>query len=169
MARLVCFAGLPGVGKNAIARALARRTGALWLHIDSIEQALKGSHMQFTDIADGGYAAAYAVAGDALTQGIDVIADSVNPLPVTREAWRAVSRRTGAIHWDVEIVCSDPAVHRRRVESRRPEIAGLRLPGWDEVRLRPYRPWDADLRVDSAAIGVDAAVTEILEGTEWQG
>ena len=37
---LVIFAGLPGVGKTAMARELARQIGATHLRIDSIEQAI---------------------------------------------------------------------------------------------------------------------------------
>ena len=42
-------------------------------------------------MGDSGYRAAYAVAEDNLRLGHVVIADSVNPWPVTREAWRAVA------------------------------------------------------------------------------
>ena len=42
-----------------------------------------------------GTASAYAVAEDNLRLGPDVIGDSVNPLPVTREAWRGVAERAG--------------------------------------------------------------------------
>ena len=37
---LLIFGGLPGTGKSTIARLLAARLGAVWLRIDSIEQAL---------------------------------------------------------------------------------------------------------------------------------
>lgn len=36
---LIAFAGLPGVGKTTLSRALARRIGAAWLRIDTIEGA----------------------------------------------------------------------------------------------------------------------------------
>ena len=42
-AMLVIFAGLPGTGKTSIARDLARELGAVYLRIDSIEQAILAS------------------------------------------------------------------------------------------------------------------------------
>jgi chloramphenicol 3-O-phosphotransferase len=41
--RLIVFAGLPGSGKSSIARGLAKQLGAVWLRIDSIEQAIRES------------------------------------------------------------------------------------------------------------------------------
>ena len=61
---------------------------------------------------------AYAVAADNLALGRTVIADCVNPWPLTREAWRAVAGRAGVRVVEVEVVCSDVDEHRRRVESR---------------------------------------------------
>jgi predicted kinase len=40
---LIVFAGLPASGKSSIARALALELGAVWLRIDSIEQAIRES------------------------------------------------------------------------------------------------------------------------------
>jgi predicted kinase len=69
-----------------------------------------------------GYSVAYAIAEDNLRLGRIVIADCVNPWPLTRDAWRSVADRAGARAVEVEIVCSDRAEHRRRVESRAADI-----------------------------------------------
>jgi hypothetical protein len=66
MATLVVFGGLPGSGKSSIARELARQTGASWLRIDSIEQAIRESGIVTGSVDDAGYRAAYAVADDNL-------------------------------------------------------------------------------------------------------
>jgi predicted kinase len=81
---------------------------------------------------------AYAVAADNLRLGRTVIADCVNPWSLTRSAWRSVAERAGVAVLDVEIVCSDAAEHRRRVEARQPDIAGHTLPIWQDVVARDY-------------------------------
>jgi predicted kinase len=62
----IVFAGLPGTGKSAIARALAAKLDAVWLRADSIEQAIRASGVVDGDLKDIGYRAAYAVAEDNL-------------------------------------------------------------------------------------------------------
>ncbi len=66
MAMLIVFGGLPGSGKSSIARELARETGAFWLRIDSLEQAIRESGILPGSMDDAGYRAAYAVAEDNL-------------------------------------------------------------------------------------------------------
>src|SRR5688572_14051717 len=112
---LIVMSGLPGVGKTAISRELARATGAVHLRIDSIEQTLRASGVY---VEGEGYAVAQAIATDNLALGRMVIADCVNPWPLTRDAWRKVADRAGVGVLEVEMVCSDAAEHRSRVESR---------------------------------------------------
>jgi predicted kinase len=157
---LIVFSGLPGVGKTAIARELARATGAVHLRVDSIEQALRRAGYR---VEGEGYDVAYAVAEDNLRTGRTVIADCVNPWPLTRGAWRSVAERADVATLDVEIVCSDAAEHRRRVESREPDITGHALPTWQDVLDRDYHAWDRDrLVVDTAASDVTAGVRTIM-------
>ena len=150
---LVILSGLPGVGKSAAARALAPRIGAVWLRIDSVEDALRGCSLRMRRIDDAGYAACAAVARDNLALGLPVIADMVNPWELTREMWRAAARAAGAPFLDVELVCADPALHRRRVEARRAahDGPGHPPPDWGAVMARDYRPHARPvLRLDTA-------------------
>lgn len=156
---LIILSGLPGTGKTTIARELARKLGAVHLRIDTIEQALRDKGLT---VVDEGYRVAYALAEDNLRLGLTVIADSVNPLQMTREAWRNVAKRAGAPFIDVEIICSDQAEHRRRIETREADIARHKLPIWAEVMAREYHAWDrAHLVVDTAGIDINAAIALI--------
>ena len=161
---LVVLGGLPGVGKTTIARELAGVTGAVYLRVDSIEQALRHEGW---NVQGEGYTVACAIAEDNLRLGQPVVADCVNPWPLTRDEWKGVADRAGVRLINVEVVCSDVNEHKRRVESRASDIAGHRLPTWIEVVERDYRPWDGDwLVVDTARCDVRQAVGTILAVVE---
>jgi predicted kinase len=157
---LIALGGLPATGKTMIARLLRSRLRATHLCIDRIEQALRASR---AEIGTAGYDVAYALAEDMLRFDQVVIADCVNPLGTTREAWRAVAARTGAQILEVEIIRSDPVDHRRHAETRTPEIAGLTLPSWAEIVARAYEPWDTPhVIVDTSGRTPEQSVTEIF-------
>jgi predicted kinase len=159
---LIALAGLPGTGKTTLARALARTLPALHLRIDSIEVSLHRAGI--VPIDDKGYRIAYAIAEDNLRLGLTVIADSVNPLEVTRKAWVEVAKRAGVFAVEIEIVCSDPEEHRRRIESRTSDIEGLAGPTWQQVVEREYVPCDRMCaRIDTAGCTI-AESSAALQG-----
>jgi len=92
---LIVFGGLPGVGKTTIARELARQLGVVYVRIDTIEQAIRDSGRLTGPLHDDGYRVGYAVAENNLLLSRTVIADSVNHLRLTRDAWVAVASRGG--------------------------------------------------------------------------
>jgi predicted kinase len=163
MARLVVFAGLPAVGKSAIARELSRRTGAAWLRIDTMDQAIWASGTAPRDLRDWTYRAAQAVAEDNLRLGRDVIGDCVNDVTMARDGWQAAGERAGASVTWIHVVCSDRAEHRRRVETRVADVPGLQLPDWTQVAARGFEPWDRPVfTVDTAGRSLEACVLAAL-------
>jgi predicted kinase len=166
---LIILGGLPGTGKTTIARELARQLGAVHLRIDAIERALQPSWPKGLPLDDAGYQVGYVVAEENLRLGHVVIADSVNPLTITRAAWRSAAERVPASFLEVEVVCSDMDEHRRRVESRNAEM-GVELPAWEEVLSREYEAWPAEhLLLDTASLSPDESVTLIRRALDLSG
>ncbi|HCU95863.1 MAG TPA: adenylyl-sulfate kinase [Actinobacteria bacterium] len=160
---LVIMSGLPASGKTTIARDLARHIGAVHLRIDVIEHAIVRAGAGSHPLGPVGYVIGYALAEDYLRQGLDVVADSVNPLAITREAWRGVARAGSGEYLEVEVICSDPAEYRRRASMRISDIPGFQLPAWLDIVAREYEPWDREhVIVDTAAATVAECVAELL-------
>jgi predicted kinase len=161
---LIIFGGLPGAGKTTIARELARQLGAMYVRIDSIEQAIRDSETVNQAHNDAGYRVAYAIAEDNLRLGRTVVSDSVNPIRLSRDAWIDVAHRAQVRAAEVEVICSDPQQHRQRVETRSADISGLRLPTWEEVISRDYEPWGRKhIVIDTTGRSVAESVEEIRE------
>ncbi|MDQ1045030.1 AAA family ATPase [Streptomyces sp. V4I2] len=164
---LIVMGGLPGAGKTTLARLLAARIGAVHLRVDTIEQAIVRSGTARHPVGPVGYAVGYALAEEHLGQGLTVIAESVNPLSVTRAAWRATALGAGVPVVEVEVMCSDPAEHRRRVTSRSVDIPDLPLPDWQQVVDREYEPWDRErVVVDTAGQSPQQSLAVLLRGLE---
>ena len=73
----------------------------------------------------------------------------------TGEEWTAVGFALGV----VELVCTDAAEHRRRVETRATDVIGLVKPTWAEVVGRTYEPWpEPHLVLDTSARAVGSLV-----------
>jgi predicted kinase len=161
---LVILSGLSGVGKTTIARELARQLGAVHIRIDSIEQAIRHAKGDSGPPDETGYRIGYAVALDNLRFGRTVIADSVNPIAISRNAWLEVAVRAQVRAIEVELKCSDAEEHRNRIENRVVDIAGSPPLTWQEVIAREYHTWDRDhLVIDTAVCSVQQAVKIIQE------
>ena len=160
---LIVVGGLPATGKSTVASALVRRTGFAYLRVDRIEQAIIESGGLRPPLGPVGYVVAYGMAREQLGHGVSVIAECVNPLGATRDAWREVAGDNGARLLEVELVCTDSDAHRRRAQTRRVDIPGLVLPSWQQITDREYEPWNRDhLVIDTARRSPAAAAQAIL-------
>jgi predicted kinase len=158
---LFIFSGLPGSGKSTLAMALARQTGAVYVRVDTIEQALRD--LCGVDVEGQGYQLGYRIALDNLRVGLSVVADSCNPIELTRREWERVARDAGVPHMNIEVVCSDILQHQSRVESRLSDVSGLKLPSWSDVTSREYHQWASDrLVIDTAGQSPQESQAELL-------
>jgi len=156
---LVIFGGLPGTGKSTLALRLARQSRAVYLRIDAIEKAMVGRE-EASSVGERGYRVAYAVAEDNLRLGHTVIADSVNPVQITRGAWLSVAKRVEVASVEIEVICSDRVEHRRRIETRSAIVPVT----WHEVVTRDYEPWIGEhIRIDTSGQTIDQSLAALLE------
>lgn len=161
---LTVFGGLPGSGKTTLASRLAKSLNAVYLRIDTIEQAIKEALHLSADVGEAGYRVAYAVAADNLKSGLSVVADSVNPLIITRDAWCSVGSAFGIKVVEIEVTCSDVDEHKRRIESRIAANSATNLITWQQVVEREYDPWNRDrIVLDTAMRSVDKSFSDLME------
>ncbi len=100
------------------------------------------------------YVVAEAAADGILALGQTVIVDAVNAVEPARQQWRALAARHRVRLAVIEVVCSSPELHRRRLEERDRGIEEFDEPTRAAVeRVRAeYEPWtDRRLVLDSAA------------------
>jgi len=160
---LYIFSGLPGTGKSTLAQELSKVTGFMYLRIDTVEQGLRD--LCNLKVEGEGYRLSYRVALDNLKLGTSVIADSCNPIALTRSEWIEVAVEANADYVNIEVVCSDVSEHRYRVESRESTVERLKLPTWKEVENREYHSWDNErLVVDTAGKSASESVHDLLTG-----
>ncbi|GAA1027916.1 AAA family ATPase [Virgisporangium ochraceum] len=150
MTALIVFAGLPGSGKSTVAEVYGDRIGAPVLAVDTVDRSMQS--MGVTESRPG--VTAYVVvarrAEEHLRRERTVVVDAVNAVEVARQQWRELALRSGATLRFVEVVCSDPALHRARVEAR--HASDPWKPDWARVAARAYEPWTDERTVlDSAS------------------
>lgn len=122
---LFIFSGLPGSGKSTVAKILSERLRAVYLRVDTVEQAIRSVSEHSQKIGPEGYFVLYELARENLKLGSNVVTDSVNDINLVRDAFRNIAISLNVPFLEIEILCSDKKQHRYRVENRRSDILGL--------------------------------------------
>lgn len=164
---LVVVSGLPATGKSTVASAYAGQTKTAYLRVDRIEQAIVAWSSLAHPVGPVGYAVAHQLAAEQLALGLDVIVECVNPIALTRDGWVETGTAVDAAVVEVELICSNAAEHRRRVETRVSDVDGLIKPTWTEVVRREYEPWSRPHMVfDTVTMPVQLVVAQIAMKVE---
>lgn len=166
--RFYIFSGLPGSGKSTLAKKLASKTSAVYLRIDTVEQAIRDLYE--IKVEGEGYQLSYRIAADNLRLGLSVISDSCNPIKLTRDEWQDVATSSDAEYINIEVICTNNDEHQRRVENRESEIPGLQLPDWSKVMSREYHPWDSmRIVIDTAGKTIEESFQELFSAVKSVG
>ena len=170
---LIAMAGLPGSGKSTIADVVGKRLGIAVVSVDPIESAILGAGIaadQPTGLA--AYLVAEKLASSVLAAGHSIIVDAVNAVGPAREQWVRLAARRGVQLKFVEVYCSDPEVHRARLEARSRKLPHITEPTWHGVEqsLDEYSDWDGESgtvdrltidSVESLELSTDRAISFI--------
>jgi predicted kinase len=162
---LIVMAGLPAAGKSALADALGCALPAPVLSVDPVEAAMWRAGIdraQPTGLA--AYVVVEAVAGAVLGLGQHAIVDAVNDVEPARQQWRDLGAAHGTTPKIIEVVCSDPDLHRSRLEARSRGLPDGFEPTWEQVQRRRagYQAWTDDRLVVDSVDDLDANVRAAL-------
>jgi predicted kinase len=163
-ARLVVFSGLPGSGKSTLAEAVGAELGIPVFATDWLLGALTpfgGRH--FRDQFGIAEELLTTLAFRQLTAGQSAILDHPTEEVTTRNRWRSLA---GAGFRAVHVHCSDPDVHRARVEGRSRGIPGWHEAGdWANIRRRQdtFPEWQGEALVVDTIRPLDQTIAEVLD------
>lgn len=140
---LVAMAGLPGTGKSTLGQVIAARLGIPVIAVDPIETAILqagiDSH-QPTGLA--AYLVAETLAERVLLAGSGAMIDAVNAVTPAREQWANLAAKLSEPIKFIEVICSDPDLHRSRIEGWKMSMPHIQLT-WNAVEqsFDDYAEW----------------------------
>ncbi|CAN5488629.1 AAA family ATPase [soil metagenome] len=139
---LVVTAGLPASGKSTIAEVIGNRLGIPVLSVDPIEAAILGAGIDVTQPTGlAAYLVAEAMAEGVLASGSGVVIDAVNAVEPARDQWVRLAARQEVTLRFLEVVCSDPEIHRERLAARVGRHAKADSAFAVEQSLQEWEPW----------------------------
>jgi len=140
---LVAMAGLPGTGKSTIGQVVASRLGIPVVPVDPIETAiLKAGIVSDQPTGLAAYLVAETLAERELDAGRTILVDAVNAVAPAREQWVNLAARAGEQLRFIEVICSDPDLHRSRIEAWQRSMPHAQL-SWNAVEqsFDDYAEW----------------------------
>ena len=140
------MAGLPGSGKSTIADVIGETLSKPIVSVDPIESSILRAGIdsdQPTGLA--AYLVAETLAESIIHSGRGLIIDAVNAVDPAREQWVALAARLGEPLKFIEVICSDPELHRSRIENWRKSMPHIQLT-WNAVEqsFDDYAEWTGD-------------------------
>jgi predicted kinase len=152
-ARIIVVSGLPGTGKTRLAEAMSTQLEVPVFSVAWVLGALAGfGVLERSDRGPMAYEIIGALLEHQLRLGRSAIADGMLGSNEIRARWRQLADCHRAGFKVIECVCSNPLIHRARIEARQDPIPGWPDPGWDHVEAmhERYEPWVEDrLTLDS--------------------
>ncbi|MGA2835542.1 MAG: NUDIX domain-containing protein [Acidimicrobiales bacterium] len=151
---LVLVTGLQGTGKSTVAGLAAEMLGAPLIAHDwamsglrpfpAVEAAMDTMEPPGHGLV--GWSLLRALARSQLRRGSSVVLDGVARAPQVEEL-RELAQEEGAQLIVVMTECSDPVLHRLRVDGRRRDIPDWHEPDWSQVE-RSRASWDPNIPMD---------------------
>jgi predicted kinase len=162
---LIQLSGIPGSGKSALAREIARATGFVVVDTDVLKSALIEGGVPVAASGKATYAAALGIAADLIEQGKSVVLDSPCRYQELLDAGLAIANDAGVRYGFIELWTPDVSAVLMRLDARTPKAsqvasatdpaagtdwefgtAEATLLSWQEQLMRPEDDW---LRLDA--------------------
>ncbi|PSK93813.1 hypothetical protein CLV30_1302 [Haloactinopolyspora alba] len=164
-ATLVVFGGVPGSGKSAVAQRVGSTLDNPVFALDWLLGALSPFGMRHRlDLLSVGAELLTTLAYRELFVGRSAIVDATTEDVDTRARLQSLATAAGATFVPIVCVCSDPALHRERVERRQRGIPGWAdAADWSDVtsRLASFPSWPGSIQIDTA-LSLDTCVAEVV-------